>query len=578
MEDVKHSDRSYRRGAIMGLTMAEAFILIAFALLLLFAFWQWEKEKENTPEVQEFKTLPYDQRITVLGASRDGSLEAFIVLKEQGVDFSTPASMDNPKEKWRFIDKDELRRLNDAAASLPEDMQRDLANMVENNAASEILKQMAELEDLVAQGEELADLLADSELVEEIKQSGYSIPDLLGTARLAEILDETGMSAAELIETANELDDLLNQGISLDELQKMAQTQEALQQAGQSLEDISEKIKNSEAREAALVAALNRELGEIVAEHGGVIDGNGSIIMPSNILFDLQSDRVKPELKEFLSEVCEPWLSVLMDSGIEISEVKIEGHASPEWGKQSLSQAYLNNLELSQDRSRNVLTDCLYSIKDGQVHRWATDHLVAIGYSSVRPVFEDGNVNNTASRRVVFSVQPNRDALIDEIGSSASYDRSAFGGWLDSDSDCVNTRHEMLGEYSRTIPKWSDDNCRVERGFWRDAYTGQALYSASAIEIDHVVPLKWAWEHGAASWSDEKRSEFANDRSNLRIVERTTNSQKGSKGMKDWLPLSEEYRCEYISSFSGLISNYDFELNDEEQAAHRQLLDEYCDQ
>ena len=66
MSDVTQTNRSYRRGAIMGLTMAEAFILIAFALLLLFAFWQWEKEKENTPEVVAFRELPDDLRHAVL--------------------------------------------------------------------------------------------------------------------------------------------------------------------------------------------------------------------------------------------------------------------------------------------------------------------------------------------------------------------------------------------------------------------------------------------------------------------------------------------------------------------------------
>jgi len=42
--DFKPIDRGYRRGAIMGLTVAEAFILIAFLLLLLFAFWQNEAQ------------------------------------------------------------------------------------------------------------------------------------------------------------------------------------------------------------------------------------------------------------------------------------------------------------------------------------------------------------------------------------------------------------------------------------------------------------------------------------------------------------------------------------------------------
>ena len=128
MSDVTQTDRSYRRGAIMGLTMAEAFILIAFALLLLFAFWQWEKEKENPPEVVAFRELPYNQRQIVLAAVRNGSLEAFIALKERGVDFAALASVETPQEKWRFIDQDEVLRLMDAASRLPEDYPRGSRN------------------------------------------------------------------------------------------------------------------------------------------------------------------------------------------------------------------------------------------------------------------------------------------------------------------------------------------------------------------------------------------------------------------------------------------------------------------
>ena len=75
--EVNDTDRSYRRGAIMGLTMAEAFILISFALLLLFGFWQKEMQKEITPEVAAFKKLSLEHRQTVLVAAQDGSLMAF---------------------------------------------------------------------------------------------------------------------------------------------------------------------------------------------------------------------------------------------------------------------------------------------------------------------------------------------------------------------------------------------------------------------------------------------------------------------------------------------------------------------
>ena len=46
-ENQQSSDRNFRRGAVMGLTIAESFILLAFCLLLLFTFWQLQSQKEE---------------------------------------------------------------------------------------------------------------------------------------------------------------------------------------------------------------------------------------------------------------------------------------------------------------------------------------------------------------------------------------------------------------------------------------------------------------------------------------------------------------------------------------------------
>ena len=108
-----HLNRSYRRGAILGLTIAEAFVLIAFALLLLFAFWHWDMQRENTAEVLAFKGLSVERQLLIVESVQDGSMEAFATLKEQGVDLRTPASLENPQEKWRFIDADDQRRILD---------------------------------------------------------------------------------------------------------------------------------------------------------------------------------------------------------------------------------------------------------------------------------------------------------------------------------------------------------------------------------------------------------------------------------------------------------------------------------
>ena len=407
MSDVNHTDRSYRRGAVMGLTMAEAFILISFALLLLFAFWQWEKEQENPPEVVAFRELPYDQRQTVLVASQDGSIEAFIALKERGVDFTAPASFEKPSEKWRFIDKDEVNRLLDAASKLPTDIQQDLADLVESKKAQDVLSEMAALEELVDSGQKIASLIENSEIARQIQDTGMSLNDLLNTAQIVESLKTTGLSFEELTGAAAAIKELRDDGRSMEDLLATAQTLAALEQAGQSLEDISKKISNAEAQEAALVGALREELGELVSEVGGRIDDQGSITLPDTILFDQNEADITPVLRNFLTGACGPWLSVLKNSGVDIAEVKIEGHASSEWQSgSSPRQAYLGNLDLSQRRSQAVLRTCLDVVTDSGVLEWARDHMIAVGYSSVQPIIRNGIEDRAASRRVVLKPRP----------------------------------------------------------------------------------------------------------------------------------------------------------------------------
>lgn len=550
MSNTQHSDRNYRRGAIMGLTMAEAFVLICFALLLLFAFWQWEVEKENTPEVQAFKKLPYEQRQTVLLSSQDGSIEAFVSLKEKGMDFSTPSSVEDPQEKWRFIDEDELRRLVDAAESLPEDVQRDLADMVESNQAAEILQEMALLEELVQ----------SSESVEELLEAGHDLEEMLQAARILEALAASGQTVGDLLATVEQLDEL--------------------EDAGQTLEGISRKIRDAEVQEAALVGALKTELGDLVADIGGYIDDTGAIILPEKVIFQKGKSTISPSLGKFLAQACHPWLSTLKSSGVDISEVKIEGHASSDWNRgTSPTLAYVKNLNLSQLRSQAVLRFCLDFVKDKELLDWSRKHLIAVGYSSARPVLKDGEEDKEASRRVVFSVTPNRKSLLEEIETEAKiarYDRSLFRGWADSDGDCQNTRHELLQSLSTGIVTLAANNCTVTRGKWIDPYTGQTFTLAKDVEVDHLVPLKWAWDRGAHSWMEGKRIEFANDPANLFVVAARVNQSKAAKGPNEWLPPSSSFKCQYMLRFLRVVQKFDLQVPAVEMKEMDRLKEEVC--
>jgi len=143
---------------------------------------------------------------------------------------------------------------------------------------------------------------------------------------------------------------------------------------------------------------------------------------------------------------------------------------------------------------------------------------------------------------------------------TSSYSRSQFGkGWADLDSDCQDSRQEALISQSTNQVIFKDSsNCKVLQGRWISPYTGNVIYDASKIDIDHVVPLKWAWDHGASGWTESMRKAFANDPVNLWVVEASLNRQKGAKGLDQWLPPAGQ--CQYASRFLRLSKIYNLAI------------------
>lgn len=156
----------------------------------------------------------------------------------------------------------------------------------------------------------------------------------------------------------------------------------------------------------------------------------------------------------------------------------------------------------------------------------------------------------------------------------SGYDRSAFGhGWDDADGDCQDSRAEALIAQSTTKVRFADESrCRVISGRWISPFTGKVIQNSSEIDIDHVVPLNWALTHGASSWSDEKREQFANDPMNLWPVELSLNRQKGAKAPWAWLPPSGQ--CGYVARFLRVVKTYRLELDQSRQVWIRSFLND----
>lgn len=140
---------------------------------------------------------------------------------------------------------------------------------------------------------------------------------------------------------------------------------------------------------------------------------------------------------------------------------------------------------------------------------------------------------------------------------SQVYDRHDWPHWIDADRDCQDTRHETLIAHSQVSVSFkSSKSCKVTVGSWYDPYSGDTFTLSKQLDLDHIVPLKYAHTRGGHAWSRKKRQQFANDPENLILVSLSLNRQKGAKGLTEWLPPNQPYRCEYIQRFDGMMVKY----------------------
>jgi len=166
-----------------------------------------------------------------------------------------------------------------------------------------------------------------------------------------------------------------------------------------------------------------------------------------------------------------------------------------------------------------------------------------------------------------------------ERGRSAStnYSRDAFGSaWKDVDRNGCDTRNDILArDFSTVIFKAGTNECKVVGGTWTDPYSNETYTFTeppSGAQIDHVVALKNAWEMGADMWTDEKRTEFANDPLNLVVTVASLNAQKSDSNAASWLPPFKPGRCEFIARVVAVKFKWQLFVTSAEKAAMLNIL------
>ena len=378
---------SYRRGAVMGLTVAEAFMLIAFVLLMLLGVWM------------------------ATARDRIAALEARAEEAERFADAFT-----EEEKAAALVGREHLAELGQDLAKLAgfREMAAAGASPVEAARALELLPALAEGHS----AEELLDRarLLDEAMVAEVAEAALALPPdarraLVDLARmetlpdLAALLEEQGVEGLRAAaradpdgsEAARDLAAYRATGVAPEAVEALVAARDRA---------VSAELDAAMSR-ARIAAEIAREAGPLVAPLGGEVRPDGTIVFRDRLLFQAGSARITPAFDATLAGLCRPWIEVLHAQRDGLSAVRIEGHASSEWREGTeAAEGFARNLDLSQARAAAVFKRCLAHSGEDAVAEWARTRMTAVGHSSARPVLgADGAEDRAASRRVVFAIE-----------------------------------------------------------------------------------------------------------------------------------------------------------------------------
>lgn len=172
-------------------------------------------------------------------------------------------------------------------------------------------------------------------------------------------------------------------------------------------------------------------------------------------------------------------------------------------------------------------------------------------------------------------IRPGTDVMagtlvVDVRVRGSDYRRGAFGGAWDDDNSApggrngCDTRDEILARDLVDTTLVTTKRCprAVQSGTLRDPYTNATVafvrgnQVGASVQIDHIVPLAFAWDMGARDWTDGLRKRFANDPANLIAVAGRANQDKGDKPPGEWMPPNRAFWCQYAVQFIEVVRGY----------------------
>jgi len=194
-----------------------------------------------------------------------------------------------------------------------------------------------------------------------------------------------------------------------------------------------------------------------------------------------------------------------------------------------------------------------------------------------------------AARADVPTVQPGVDVLGGIVVVPIrihryDYRRAAFGDAWTDDTDApgghngCDTRDDILNRdlVDKTFVWTKHCPDAVETGTLHDPYTNitvafqRGAKVGESVQIDHIVPLAYAWDMGAYGWPDAERLRFANNPANLLAVEGQANQDKGDSPPALWMPPNRAFACQYAMQFIAVLRGYQLPVDQASSGVLRQ--------
>ena len=121
--------------------------------------------------------------------------------------------------------------------------------------------------------------------------------------------------------------------------------------------------------------------------------------------------------------------------------------------------------------------------------------------------------------------------------------------------------------------------CRLTGGASRSQYDNETTTNPSTFDIDHVVPLKEAWDSGASAWSDTQREQFANDLGvsyALIVVTASSNGSESAGDPAERMPTASSFGCTYATDWVLTKYRWGLSIDTAEKSALSSYLSGSC--